>query len=77
MVGMGRDQNADLTPLLEDLRRHLRKELSLEPDETRYQFLRIRTPTDEAEEKASIQLADELKATRVNRNTEGRPDVEN
>jgi hypothetical protein len=64
MVGMGRDQNADLTPLLEDLRRHLRRELLLEPDEARYQFLRIRTPTDEAQENASIKLADELRASR-------------
>jgi hypothetical protein len=62
MVGMGTRQNADLTPLLEDLRRHLRQELSLEPDETRYKFLRIRTPADEAKEAAAIRLGDQLRA---------------
>jgi hypothetical protein len=60
MVSMARDQTAELTPLLEDLRRLLRKELALEPDETSYKFLRIRTPDDELKEQAAIKLADEL-----------------
>jgi hypothetical protein len=47
MTDMGRDQKADMTPLLEDLRRHLRQELGLEPEDSKYQFLRIRTPADE------------------------------
>jgi hypothetical protein len=61
MVSMARDQTAELTPLLEDLRRLLRKELALEPDETSYKFLRIRTPDDELSERAAIKLADELR----------------
>ena len=60
MRGMGQDQNADLTPLLEDLRLLLRKELALEPDKTKYQFLRIRTPSDDVLERSPIALAKDL-----------------
>lgn len=60
MRGMGQDQNADLTPLLEDLRLLLRKELALEPDNTKYQFLRIQTPSDDVLERSAIALAKEL-----------------
>jgi hypothetical protein len=61
MAGMGQSQGADLTPLLEDLRQLLRKELSLEPDDTKYQFLRIKTPADAAAELEAISLGERLK----------------